>query len=105
MEHIINLMIINAQNVIGNYDEYTKHSTIENNISDNPYPVFYVGKKPVYEGDAVLYAGGSNVELRIVMFQMRYIIKQNADYAKSMFINVSKAQEYIKHKQNDSNKT
>ena len=77
--------IIAPDNKIWNHEEYIKHDNLNNNISDNPYPVMYVEGKPVYEGDTLIFTDSYNKSeptLRTIYFQNRYHFTSNKKWGK-----------------------
>lgn len=73
--------VIAPDNKIWDFSRWMGNPNMDNDVSENPYPVMYVEDKPVWEGDKLLFSEDDNGKsyqiMREVKWQHRGILKGN----------------------------
>lgn len=78
--------VISPDNKVWDFHKWMKNPNMDNNVSENPYPVMYVEGRPVWEGDRLLFSSDNDGKLcqmmREVKWQHRSIINGNPEWIK-----------------------
>ncbi len=76
--------VIAPDNKVWDFHTWMENPNMNNDVSENTYPVMYVEDKPVWEGDKLLFNVDNNGKpyqmVRQVKWQHRALINGNKDW-------------------------